>query len=239
MNIFTSRIKEKSFHGAIEAKIQKHSQEYYVLATLRCLREEEFKDFYPGESPDLQSSSCNKGIEVTVVTDPNDMKAARELSNLKKATSQQEYSEIERKIVNAGYTVNKIPVSGSIFAESRLKTENGDKTYLRNAVINKLKKIHEYRKRYKNVGLALVFSDNPSSTLKDNCIDWIKELRGDDNTDTFDFFILLIGSLVIIYRTASGSTERYFLSKDARKCLQIIGRMTAEGELSLHDIEWQ
>ena len=82
MKIDTEKIKNKKFTGPIEAKLQKYSQEYRALATLKYLFPNRFKKMVKEESPDLQDKENGIGIEVTAAVDWRDMRAAREFANL-------------------------------------------------------------------------------------------------------------------------------------------------------------
>lgn len=101
MKIDTEKIKNKKFIVPIEAKLQKYSQEYRVLSTLRYLFLNRFKKMVKGESPDLQDKENGIGIEVTAAVDWRDMRAAREFAKL-----QQENGDIEKHkkaITSSGY----------------------------------------------------------------------------------------------------------------------------------------
>lgn len=54
MKIDTDQIKNKKFTAPIKSELQKHSQEYRVLATLRYLFPNRFENMVTGEAPDLQ-----------------------------------------------------------------------------------------------------------------------------------------------------------------------------------------
>lgn len=69
MKIDTNKIKNKRFTTPIESELQKHSQEYRVLATLRYLYPNRFENMITSESPDLQDKENSIGIEVTAAVD--------------------------------------------------------------------------------------------------------------------------------------------------------------------------
>ena len=82
MKINTDLIKNKKFTFPIDATLLKRSQEYRVLATLRHLYPNSFEAMTTGESPDLQDSMNEMGIEVTCAVAENDMRASRAFSQL-------------------------------------------------------------------------------------------------------------------------------------------------------------
>lgn len=101
MKIDTEKIKNKKFTAPIGDKLQKYSQEYRVLSTLRYLFPNRFEKMVKGESPDLQDEENGIGIEVTVAVDWRDMRAAREFAKL-----QQENGNVEKHkkaIASSGY----------------------------------------------------------------------------------------------------------------------------------------
>lgn len=82
MNIETELVKKKEFSTSINSGIQKHSQEYKVLAILRYLYPQKFLTMINGEAPDLQDNENGVGIEVVSAAQENDMRASRAFSEL-------------------------------------------------------------------------------------------------------------------------------------------------------------
>lgn len=82
MNIETDLVKKKEFSTSINSGIQKHSQEYKVLAILRYLYPQKFSTMINGEAPDLQDNENGVGIEVVSAAQENDMRASRAFSEL-------------------------------------------------------------------------------------------------------------------------------------------------------------
>ena len=62
MNMETKLVKKKEFSTSINSGIQKHSQEYKVLASLRYLYPQKFSTMINGEAPDLQDNENGVGI---------------------------------------------------------------------------------------------------------------------------------------------------------------------------------
>ncbi len=98
MNIYTDLVQNKQFGHSIQSNLLKHSQEYRVLATLRYLFPQKYKNMNTGESPDLQDLESGIGIEVTAAVREDDMKATCAFSKLHRASSNRETEKYKRII---------------------------------------------------------------------------------------------------------------------------------------------
>ena len=238
MDIFTERVCRKKYSEAIEPELLKHSQEYYVLAVLRYLCGSKYQNSVLSESPDIQDKSSLIGIEVTVASLPGDMKVSREFTKMRRAMSLDEYKKTKSKIEKEGYSVLTTPI-GVERLQSPMRTESTDRKCLEEAIRRKLKKINSYRLLFQELGLAIVFHDLVSSRVELNGVAWIRDYITNFTSDQFDFYYVFCNRAVLFYDTGDGTFEKKTLSKDEREKLACIGRMTAEGELNLSDVEWQ
>ena len=233
MYLETERVRNKRYTGAVASRLQKHSQEYFVLAALRYFYPQKFDGLVLDESPDLQDCSNSIGIEVTIAVSQKEMKASREFSKLKRMTSAEERRRIIEKIGAIGHSVKKTPI-GNVLSSSG-SSSISEKQNFQVAVSKKLKKLDSYRKSCDKVGLAIYLVEIPSSEVENECIDWLNEIC---KKETFDFYIVLSHRFFLFYEPGEELIELKICSYQ-RQCLSTIARMTAEKEISLSDIEWQ
>ena len=233
MNINTERVRKRGFNGVIKSELKKKSQEYRVLATLRYFYREIFEDFVPAESPDLQNSILSVGIEVTTAVYPEDMKATVAFSDLRRKDN----LKAKNRFSQTGYNLKKL---GSVCVlESPLGTANDEKCFFQRAIRKKHNKLNVYRNMFKKVGLAIILEEIPSSEFECDCVKWLKEVCSNINDPHFDFYIVLSYRFIVLYQIESDKEEKQIISTDENRSLLTIGRMTAEGDLSLSDVEWQ
>ena len=109
MNIETDLVKKKVFSSSMNPSIQKHSQEYKVLAILRYLYPQKFSTMIHGEAPDLQDNENGVGMEVVSAASENDMRASRAFSELHQ-TKGGDNEKSEERIRASGYKF--VPVQG-------------------------------------------------------------------------------------------------------------------------------
>lgn len=234
MKIDTEIIKNKKFTAPIEAKLQKYSQEYRVLSTLRYLFPNRFKKMVKGESPDLQDKENGIGIEVTTAVDWRDMRAAREFAKL-----QQENGDIEKHkkaITSSGYFF--LPIKKDKVAIYTSGTLEKEKFFFQESIRKKINNLQQYREEFQKIGLAVIWIDIPTSDVRDNLGKWIAEVL--DKADiVFDFVYVLSHRFCVYYDVQEKSSELRTIKDTETKWLATIARMTAEGELSLSDEEWQ
>lgn len=127
MNIETDLVKKKVFSSSMNPSIQKHSQEYKVLAILRYLYPQKFSTMINGEAPDLQDNENGVGIEVVSAASENDMRASRAFSELHQtkggdkvrsgsgqvATNLCQYKERKSESAHRGAFLNAAGLSGA------------------------------------------------------------------------------------------------------------------------------
>lgn len=234
MKIYTDSVKNKIFSSSIKPSILKHSQEYRVLATLRYVYPNKFDAMTTGEAPDLQDSTNNTGIEVTVAVKEDDMKVSRAFSGL----NQGKPKDIEKRkniIESSGYAF--VPLKDEKVAISTSGTADGEKYFFQQSILRKTKKLQEYRTNFKKIGLAILLPEIPTSYAENHLSEWISEMF-DESANLFDFVYVISHRFCLYYDTQAKSTEKHSLTQDESRLLATIGRMTAEGELSMTDEEW-
>lgn len=236
MNIFTERVKNQHYSQPIQASLLKHSQEYRVLATLRYLFPQKYNKMAAKESPDLQDFENSIGVEVTAAVREDDMRATRAFSQFCRASSNRERQKNKTQIESSGYSI--VPIQGSRLAISTTGTSNGEKNFFQKNVRKKIAKLRQYRKNFNVLGLAIVLLEIPTLEAESHFIDWICEVfrEGDD---LFDFVYVLSSRFCIYYDAQADHFQKQSISREEHTLLCTIARMTAEGELTLDDQEWQ
>lgn len=236
MKIYTDLIKNKCYDCSISPGLLKHSQEYRVLATLRYLFPQKYQTMTSGESPDLQDQEKGIGIEVTAAVRQDDMKASSAFSKLYQVRNSGAVEKYKRIIKSSGYSF--VPISGERSAISTTGTSQSEKICFQEAIRKKKGKLQQYRNSFKRLGLAIVLPELPTTEAECHIVDWIREVFREDN-NTFDFVYVLSNRFCICYDVQADHSQKREMSKEEDKLLRIIARMTAEGELSLKDQEWQ
>ena len=235
MKINTDLVKGKKYSSAVKPNTLKHSQEYRVLATLRYLYSSKFDTMITGEAPDLQDSTNNTGIEVTVAVKEDDMKVSRAFSEL----NQGKPKDIEKRkniIESSGYSF--VPLKDEKVAISTSGTADGEKYFFQQSILRKAKKLQQYRTNFKKIGLAILLPEIPTSYAENHLSEWISEML-DESANLFDFVYVISHRFCLYYDTQAKITEKRSLTQDESLLLATIGRMTAEGELTMTDTEWQ
>lgn len=234
MKINTEIVQNKKFEAAIKPCLLKHSQEYRVLATLRYLYPTNFDEMITGESPDLQDCVNGIGIEVTAAVNENDMKVSRAFSELYQGNPK----DIERRkntIESSGYSF--VPLIDEKVAIATSGTADGEKHFFQESIRRKTKKLEQYRINFEKIGLAVILPEIPTSYAEGHLSEWISELL-EETDNLFDFVYVISHRFCIHYDTQENVEEKYSLTREESWSLSTIGRMTAEGELSLTDSEW-
>ena len=234
MKINTDLVKNKKFSSAILPSLLKHSQEYRVLATLRYLYPTNLDEMITGESPDLQDCVNGIGIEVTAAVNENDMKASRAFSEL----YQGKPKDIERRkntIESSGYSF--VPLIDEKVAIATSGTADGEKHFFQESIRRKIKKLKQYRTNFEKIGLAVILPEIPTSYAEGHLSEWISELLEETNS-LFDFVYVISHRFCVFYDTQKNVEEKHLLTSEENWALSTIGRLTAEGELSLTNSEW-
>lgn len=234
MKINTDLVKNKKFSSSVKPSILKHSQEYRVLATLRYLYPAKFDAMITGEAPDLQDSASSTGIEVTVAVKEDDMKVSRAFSELYQGNMKD--TEKRKNIIeSSGYSF--VPIKDEKVAIATSGTSDGEKYFFQESIRRKTKKLQQYRTNFKRIGLAILLPEIPTSDAEKHFSEWTSEVfKETDNL--FDFVYVISHRFCIYYDAQENATEKRSLTQDESWLLATLGRMTAEGELSLTDSEW-
>lgn len=236
MDIYTDLVRNRHFDGSINSELLKYSQEYRTLATLRYLYPGKYEAMELKDSPDLQDCDNGIGIEVTTAVRTNDMKATSAFARLGQAASAQEVKKFNKRILESGHSLRITPWGKSLLSPSG--TSNGEKNCFQKAIQNKKAKFQKYKTTFDIVGLAVLFLSPPTSEAERNIVDWIRgECRFDDNS--FDFIYVISHRFCLYYDSQTDYFQKLALSKEEDSLLRTVGRMTAEGELSLTDREWR
>lgn len=236
MNIYTNLVRNKKYNQLIRSCLLKHSQEYKVLAMLRYLFPKEYNKMVTGESPDLQDYENSMGIEVTVAVRENDMKATSAFSKLRQANRNTVVEKYKRIIESSDCSL--IPICGEKFAMCATGNSGGEKRSFQNIIRKKKTKIRQYRSNFSLLGLAIVLPDPPTLEAESCFVDWIREVFQED-CNLFDFVYVFSHRFCIFYDVQVGCSSKWMFSREENMLLSIVARMTAEGELSLEDLEWQ
>lgn len=234
MNIDTDLVKEKWFDSAIKPNLLKYSNEYKALAVLRYFYPEKYNTMIHSEAPDLQDTTNGVGIEVTIAVRENDMKVLRLLSELRNGNPNR-YKKNKEKIESSNH---KLSSNKNIYRATATATDYGDKIIFQNSIRKKTKNLHKYKKNFNKIGLALLFLDNAMRYTEDDFKTWIVEVT-EETKDSFDFFYVIYSYFCMYYNNQDNKLEKRSITKKEKQLLFKIARMTAEGELSLDDLEWQ
>ena len=232
MNIDSDRIKRKEYHSAINPGLQKHSQEYRVLATLRFLFPGKYENMVLADCPDLQDRNSGIGVEVTSSVKNAEMQAARLFSYYVDGTDVERNNQ---KLNAMGYSVHNSEIVKSLV--SPIETSYGEKVCFQSSIRRKQAKVTKYRKEFNQIELAILLPEIPSTDAEAHFVDWIQELQV-ENTKGFDSIIILSHRFCIVYSNETKANRKIPLSKEVELLLSKIGRMTAEGELTLSSFEW-
>lgn len=130
-----------------------------------------------------------------------------------------------------------MPIKDDIIAISTSGTSDGEKFFFQESIRRKMKKLESYRANFKNMGLAILLLEIPTSYAENHFSEWISEIY-DESTNVFDFVYVISYRFCLYYDAQASDAEKYLLTQEESSSLAIIGRMTAEGELSLENDEW-
>jgi len=234
MRIDTELVKNKQFSCQINSSDIKRSQEYRVLATLRYLFPEEFNKMITDEAPDLQDNENGRGIEVTSAVKECDMKVSRAFSELRQGI-QENIEHNKEMIVSNGYSF--INITDDKVAISSMGTADGEKCFFQQSIRRKIKKLPRYREKFKEIGLAIILPEIPTSYAEEHFCVWISEIF-ENATEKFDFVYVISHRFCIYYNVQESTSIKYKITSQENRLITTLARMTAEKELFLTDIEW-
>ena len=234
MNINTDLVKNKKYNTSIEACLLKHSQEFSALVTLRYLFPDKYDTMVTGEAPDLQDCVNSIGIEVTTAVKEKDMMVSRLFSELNKGTPK-EIEKRKKTIESSGYTF--VPLKDERVAISVSGTADGERLFIQKSIKKKIKKLPQYRETFRTLGLAIILPEIPTTYAEQHIPEWISNDLGEMEY-SYDFVYVISHRFCIYYNLQENSLSKHTLSNEESISLITIGRMTAEGELTLSDVEW-
>lgn len=162
------------------------------------------------------------------------MRASRAFSELHQ-TKDGDNEKSEERIRASGYKF--VPVQGKKVGISTTGTSDSEKVLVQKIVLKKAGKIQQYKKNFRKVGLAILFSETPTSYAEDHCLEWVTEVLNNFQ-ESFDFVYVLSHRFCIYYEIQKNVSEKRCFTENVYKSLSTIARMTAEGQLSLTDPEW-
>ena len=114
-------------------------------------------------------------------------------------------------------------------------TSDGDKKNIIKAFRKKLKKVDNYRQRFRCIGLAIII-DIPLFLFDDpKWGDWLSDI----NDGSFDFVALIHWSGLDIYDFKTGEYSIKRISREDMDALKRLGRMAAEGIIKDNDSVWK
>lgn len=235
MNIQSDSIKKKTFKGAIQSGIQKHSQEYRVLATLRYMFPGKYENMLVLDSPDLQDSVTGVGIEVVTAIKSDEMKAEREFSYYCKPRSAKDSDKHKKIIENLGFEVHNTPYGPALTGPAG--TSCSEELIFKKSICEKVKKGQKYKQSFSSVGLAVLLIETPTREAENSYISWIRQVSAKLDHE-FDFYFVISERFCLYFNPVAGIDNKIIISGREAKSLRTIARMTAEGELSLSSPEW-
>lgn len=171
---------------------------------------------------------------MTSAVDWRDMRASREFANLQQKNGNNE--KHKRAIISTGYSF--LTIKEGKFAICTSGTSDGEKVFFQESIRKKIKNLQRYKAKFHKIGLAVIWHEIPTSDVKDHLCEWIAEVF-DKNDTVFDFVYVLSHRFCIYYDVQENTSEIRMIKDTETIFLSIIARMTAEGELSLNDEEWQ
>ena len=233
MNIYSKSISDVNFISAIAPALLKHSREYRVLATLRYLFPGRFENMIVADAPDLQDGSI--GIEVVAAVKNEDAQAERLFSYYHNPRPNESPATYKEGIEALGYSIQDSGTAPILVAP--LGDTNCEELVIKNAIRKKTAKTKRYRSKCASLGLALILPEIPTSEAESNIPLWIQQAIP-SNDDKFDFVFVICERFCIYYDGAANHSSRLPINAEENQRLQKIGRMTAEGKLTIGSPEW-
>lgn len=110
--------------------------------------------------------------------------------------------------------------------------------FFQESIRKKINNLQRYRAELQKIGLAVIWIDIPTLIIRDNLGKWIAEVL--DKTDILFDFVYVSSHRFCVYFDVQEKSSKLRMIKDTEnKWLATIATITAEGELSLSDEEWQ
>lgn len=211
----------------LPSELIKTSEEYRTLAILKYSFPDRFSKLHKDESPDLQDSIGEIGVEVTSGESPSDHLITGESIKYRHSKSETEKEKILRKIQDNGGDIN-----GCII-DYPIGNANNDMKNVKKAFEKKAIKANSYRKRFQCIGLAILL-DCPLFIDQQ----WGKSLSLINNGN-YDFVALIHWSGLAIYDFKTDNYSYAKIDREDMDALKRLGRMAAEGIIKDDDPVWK
>ncbi len=222
---FTSRVINKCYTVPLKSELMKKSMEYKALGVLKYCFGGTYHSLKAADKPDLQMPQI--GIEVT------------EAINFKEAQALGEFTKMRVQGAISGTRV----INGHIMDKDSItwlpKKIEDEQECITRAFEKKLKKIPSYRKNgFDKVGLFIVYREPlfPDTPLQ--CFEWLQKSQK-ESYDSFNFAYLLAAEILGVFDFDAKSCNWLRIKRDDMDSIKKLARMTAEGEISEEDVEWQ
>lgn len=235
MNLKTERLEEiEYFDEPKDKEIRKHYQEFYVLGFLRIIDNEKYNNVVLKDRPDLQGDSI--GIEVTLIDSERDRQNQGEFEKYIEKPNEASKTIIK----NNGAEIKEYNFNNHIIRSLHSGggwNHDNDKKIIETAIVKKIKKASKFEGMFNELDLALFRTELTVSVWKKDIVKWIKEIV-QSNPNKFKYIFVLYSSSCLVFDAAGNLLEKKDISIfDCRK-LHILAGETAEGRISLNDVEW-
>lgn len=100
-----------------------------------------------------------------------------------------------------------------------------------------MKKLPQYREKFKEIGLAIILPEIPTTYAEEHFYEWTSEIF-ESESEKFDFIYVISHRFCTYHNVQESTSKKYILTSEEKRLIATLARMTAEGELSLTDIEW-
>lgn len=233
MKLDTGRLKD-DFKGSIDSELQKKSQEYYILAFLKYINEEKYKDLVLDDRPDLKGEKVS--VEVTIAESEDNMQVNGEYVKFINGKDSNSRRESIRIINKQGYDVDES------LGVKRLKGGGGinldtHKKNLENAFIRKNNKAKDYYRKDTCLELAILKLDREPSEWMEKICNWMGCILS-KNENHFEIVYLFYLNHSFAFGKKGELITHESISDDVNNKLHFLARKTAQGLIKLDDIEW-
>lgn len=219
-------IKNYTVTKPLPAGLIKKAEEYKALAILKHSFPDRFARMHKDESPDLQDSDGDLGVEVTSGESTSDHIITSESIKYRHSKSEVEKEKILKKIQNNGGNID------GYIIDYPIGNADSDMIHVTAAFEKKIAKADLYRKRFKCIGLAIML-DCPLFINHQ----WGKRLSHINN-GKYDFVALLHWSGVVLYDFRTDNYSYANINREDMDALKKLGRMAAEGIIKDDDSVW-
>lgn len=158
MRLYTKRLKEMSFSGAIDEQLLKLSMEYRALAILKYLFPNRYEKVVHKDRPDLQGEKI--GIEVTVADSSQDMRVNKEFLKFCDGSNR----EVRKKTIEQDEHYQLLQVQGiDILSSGGGVNLVKEKEKVQAAIKNKIESVKRYSNNpFQTMELFILITEIPS-----------------------------------------------------------------------------